>query len=307
LGATTKSRIGIDLGGTKIEGIVLTADGSVTQRVRLPTPSEDYDSTLETIAAIVSQLELQAGRCSVGVGTPGAISPTTARMKNANSTCLNGNPLQQDLERRLDRPIRIANDANCFALSEAVDGSGSGANVVFGVILGTGVGGGLVVNRRVIVGANAIAGEWGHNLLDPLTPNEALPPRCYCGRQGCVESWLSGPALSRDHEAVTGERLTAEELHSALLAGDAAAGRSLERYADRLARALSSVINIVDPDIIVFGGGLSRIKSLYELIPQKWGATIFSDSVDTQLLPPTHGDAGGARGAAWLWGAEEDE
>ena len=307
MGATTKPRIGIDLGGTKIEGIVLAADGSVRQRVRHPTPAEDYDSTLDSIAAIVSELELQAGRCSVGVGTPGAISPATGRMKNANSTCLNGNLLQQDLERRLSRPIRIANDANCFALSEAVDGSGSGANVVFGVILGTGVGGGLVVNRRVIVGANAIGGEWGHNLLPPLTPEDALPPRCYCGQQGCVESWLSGPALSRDHEALSGERLSAEELHSALLAGDAAAGRSFERYADRLARALSAVINIVDPDVIVLGGGLSSIKLIYDLVPQKWGATVFSDRVDTQLLPPTHGDAGGARGAAWLWGAEEEE
>ena len=290
-------RIGIDLGGTKIEGIVLGPAGDVLERKRRPTPGS-YDDTLATIGEIVRDLESDGKALPVGIGTPGAVSPATGRIKNANSTCLIGRPLRKDLERVLERRIRLANDANCFTLSEASDGAATGCLVVFGVILGTGVGGGIVVDGRPLTGGNAIAGEWGHNPLPFPGDDERPGPECYCGRHGCIESWLSGPGIAADHERHGGSRWTAEEIASS---EDPAAAETLERYAHRLARALAGVVNILDPDCIVLGGGLSRIDLLYRRVPQLWPEWVFSDRVDTRLLPPAHGDAGGARGAAWLW------
>ena len=297
-------RLGIDLGGTKIELAALDAAGSIRLRRRVATPAGDYDATLSTVAALVSDAERELGaKGRVGIATPGALSLASGRIKNANSTCLNGRPLRQDLERVLDREIRIANDANCFALSEAVDGAAKGARVVFGVILGTGVGGGLVVDRRVIDGANAIAGEWGHNPLPLPQPGDEPLPACYCGRRGCVETYLSGPGLANDHAKAGGERLTPEVIAERAAAGDAACVATLARYERRLARALSTVINIVDPDVIVLGGGLSNIQTLYTHVPRLWGAHVFSDEVRTRLAAPIHGDSSGVRGAAWLWDA----
>jgi len=275
-------RIGIDLGGTKIEGLALDDAGRELARRRVPTPRDDYARTIEAIAALVATLEATAtGRGSVGVGIPGALSRVTGLVKNANSTWLIGRPLQQDLEAALARPVRLANDADCFALSEATDGAGRGARVVFGAILGTGVGGGIVVDGRVLAGPNAIAGEWGHNPL-PLPDDDDLPlPPCYCGRRGCIETYLCGPALERD--------------------GGAANTTALARYEARLARALAGVINVLDPDVIVLGGGVSNIDSLYANVPALWGAHIFSDRVATRLARPVHGDSSGVRGAAWLW------
>jgi len=268
------SRIGIDLGGTKIEALALDAGGRETLRKRVATPRGDYQGTLNAIGSLVAE----AGEGSVGVGIPGALSHATGLVKNANSTWLIGKPLQQDLERVLGREVRIANDANCFALSEATDGAATGAEVVFGVILGTGVGGGIVVRGRIVEGANAIAGEWGHNPL-PLPRAEDMPLRpCYCGRAGCIETYLSGPALERD-------------------GGEPA----LDLYCERLARALAGVINILDPDVIVLGGGVSNIARLYDQVPKLWPRHVFSDHIATRLLPPRHGDSSGVRGAAWLW------
>jgi len=268
-------RIGIDLGGTKIEALSLDAAGREVFRKRIPAPRGDYASTLAAVAALVRE----AGDGTVGVGIPGALSKVTGLVKNANSTWLIGKPLKEDLETAIGREVRLANDANCFALSEAVDGAGQGAEVVFGVILGTGVGGGIVVRGEVLTGPNAIAGEWGHNPL-PLPQASDLPLRpCYCGRSGCIETYLSGPALERD-------------------GGEAALGR----YAERLARALAGVINILDPDVIVLGGGVSNVARLYSDVPKLWQPHVFSDQVATRLLPPRHGDASGVRGAAWLWG-----
>ena len=293
-----RPRIGIDLGGTKIEGIVLASDGTILERLRRPTPQNAYTSTLEAICDLVRQLEADYGELPVGIGTPGTISPATGRIKNANSTCLNGKRLHEDLEHRLSRPVRMANDANCFALSEAVDGAGAGRRVVFGAILGTGVGGGVIIERQPLVGLNAIAGEWGHNSLPDPRDHERPGPSCYCGRKGCVESWLSGPSMAADHYRLTGVSLTAREI----AASQAPADRStVERYAHRLARSLAVVINLLDPDCIVLGGGLSQINRLYTLVPEIWGEWVFSDRVDTPLLPPRHGDSGGTRGAAWLW------
>ena len=269
------ARIGIDLGGTKTEAIALDAAGRELFRKRVPTPRGDYQATLKTIAALVEE----AGPGSVGVGIPGALSHATGLVKNANSTWLIGKPLKEDLERVLGREVRIANDANCFALSEATDGAGAGAEVVFGVILGTGVGGGIAVRGRVLEGANSIAGEWGHNPL-PLPRAEDLPLRpCYCGRQGCIETYLCGPALERD-------------------GGEAA----LDLYCERLARALAGVINILDPEVIVLGGGVSNVARLYDNVPRLWTRYVFSDRVATRLAPPRHGDSSGVRGAARLWG-----
>ena len=294
-------RIGIDLGGTKIEVVVLDAAGAVRHRRRIGTPAGDYGATVEAIAALAEGAERDVGeRCSVGVATPGAPSLVTGRMRNANSTWLNGQPLRADLEARLGREVRIENDANCFALSEAVDGAGRGTAIVFGAILGTGVGGGIVIEGRVLRGANAIAGEWGHNPL-PLPSPEEPPPLCYCGRRGCIETYLSGPGLAADHARRHGERLVAEEIARRAAEGDPAAHASLERYEARLARALGAVINIVDPGVIVLGGGLSKVARLYERVPALWRAHVFSDEVSTRLLPPVHGDASGVRGAAWLW------
>lgn len=298
-------RIGIDLGGTKIEAVALGPGGVELARRRVPTPQGDYVGTVRAVANLVAAIEAETGRRGrVGVGTPGAISPATGLIKNANSTCLIGQPLDRDLEAALARPVRFANDANCFALSEASDGAAAGADVVFGVILGTGVGGGIVVGGRVLAGPNAIAGEWGHNPLPWADADEQPGPACYCGKPGCIETFLSGPGLATDHAAATGERLDAEAIVAAART-DAAAEASLRRYERRLAKALAHVINLLDPDVIVLGGGLSRIDRLYTNVPAVWGEYVFSDTVATRLVPPRHGDSSGVRGAAWLWPEEE--
>jgi len=295
-------RIGIDLGGTKIEGIALAARGAVRERRRVPTPRDDYDATLAAIVKLVAELERASGEgASVGIGHPGAVSPSTGLIKNANSTWLNGRPLACDLEATFGRPVRLANDANCFALSEAVDGAGSDAAVVFGVIIGTGTGGGVVVNRTVLTGPNAIAGEWGHNPL-PWPREDELPGQeCYCGLRGCIETFLSGPGFAREHEQRVGERLDAPAIAAKAKEGDVEAERSLTIYVDRMARSLATIINVLDPDAIVLGGGMSHIDALYERVPKEWGRYVFSDRVDTPLRKALHGDASGARGAAWLW------
>ena len=278
-------RIGVDLGGTKIEAIVLDG-GREVFRKRIPAPRGDYGATLTAIRILLEGLE-----GTVGIGIPGALSRATGLVKNANSTWLIGKPLKEDLEKALGREVRIANDANCFALSEAVDGAGKGADVVFGVILGTGVGGGIVVRGQVLTGPNAIAGEWGHNPL-PLPRESDLPlPSCYCGRKGCIETYLSGPGLARDAKAATAEAAAGDE-------------RAMARYEERLARALASVVNTLDPDVIVLGGGMSNVARLYDNVPRLWGRYVFSDRVDTRIVPPVHGDSSGVRGAAWLWGRE---
>ncbi len=297
-------RIGIDLGGTKIEGIVLDPDGEVRARRRVATPRDDYDATLDRVAALVKELQGTAGGdASIGIGTPGAISPATGLIKNANSTWLNGRRLKEDLERRLGREIRVANDANCFALSEAADGAGAGASIVFGVIVGTGTGGGIVVNGEVLPGADAIAGEWGHNPLPWPREDEHPGPLCWCGRRGCLEQYLSGPGMTRDHLERTGERLEPAEIAARAEAGDAAAKATLDRYVDRMARGLATVVNLLDPDAIVLGGGMSNLTVLYERVPALWGDYVFSDRIDTVLRRPAHGDASGVRGAARLWPA----
>ena len=292
-------RIGIDLGGTKIEGLALAADGRPLHRLRVPAPRGSYDLTLAAIADLVGALEAHTGqRGTVGVGIPGAISPATGLVKNANSTWLIGHPLAEDLARVLGRPVRLENDANCFALSEAFDGAGAVAAVVFGVILGTGTGGGLVVHGAIVTGANAIAGEWGHNPLPSPRDDERPGPACYCGRFGCIETFLSGPGMSRDYEAAGGAAIDAIEIASRAERGEPAAMRCLARYEDRLARGLAGVINVIDPDVIVLGGGLSNIARLYANVPRLWAPYVFSDHVATRLVPPVHGDASGVRGAA---------
>ncbi|MDP6582642.1 MAG: ROK family protein [Vicinamibacterales bacterium] len=302
LARTTPGRIGIDLGGTKIEGVTLSPDGAILARHRVPTPRNDYPGTLEAIAGLVERLEDSAGpSASVGVGMPGTLSPATGLVKNANSVWLIGRPLADDLQRVLNRPVRFDNDANCFALSEARDGAGQGSRLVFGVILGTGTGGGLVVDGQVWRGANAIGGEWGHNPLPWPGPYEQPAPRCYCGQTGCIETFLSGPGLAADHERATGERAAPARIVTAALAGDAGAEATLVRYEDRLARALATLINVLDPDVIVLGGGLSNLDRLYVTVPRVWGAYVFSDQVVTTLVPAVHGDSSGVRGAAWLW------
>jgi len=298
-------RIGIDLGGTKIEGIVLADDGRERARLRVPTPRDSYEATLEAVAGVIRELEAQVGEaCRVGLGHPGAISPATGLVKNANSTRLNGRPLDVDLKRVLDRTdIRLSNDANCFAVSEAADGAGAGAPIVFGVILGTGVGGGIVIDGRPLVGAQAIGGEWGHNAL-PLPRDDERPgPQCYCGRKGCVESWLSGPAFQAQYLTASGSELRATDIAEAAATGERIASECLERYCDRLARSLANVVNLLDPHVIVLGGGLSKIPQLYERVPDLWRDYVFSerDRIATRLLPPRHGDSSGVRGAAWLW------
>ncbi len=288
-------RIGVDVGGTKIEAIALDSAGEIVARRRLATPRGDYDGTLDAIAGLVRELESEtAGRAKVGVCTPGALSPATGLIKNANSTWLIGRPFDKDLARVLDRPVRLDNDANCFALSEASDGAGAGARVVFGVILGTGVGGGIVVDGAPLTGPNAIAGEWGHNPLPWPRDDERPGPECYCGRHGCIETFLSGPGLARDHRAATGEDLTPEAIVTR-------AGDTITRYTERLARALAHVINLLDPDVIVLGGGLSNIVTLYDEVPALWSDFVFSDHVATRLVRNRHGDSSGVRGAAWLW------
>jgi len=292
-------RIGIDVGGTKIEAIGLASDGTIRARRRVDAPRGDYERTVKTLVDLVEAIELDTGeRGSVGLGIPGTISPATGWIKNANSTWLNGQPLDRDLSRALNRPVRLANDANCFALSEATDGAAAGAGVVFGVIIGTGCGGGVVVHGRLLTGANAVAGEWGHNGLPWPDESEWPGPPCYCGRQGCIETFLSG----RGMQAAYGDSsLTAREIAEAAAKGDARAGAAIERYATRLAKGLASVINVLDPDVVVLGGGLSNIDALYERVPQLWRDWVFSDRVDTRLVRARHGDSSGVRGAAWLW------
>ena len=294
-------RIGIDLGGTKIEGLALD-DGRELARTRVTTPRGDYRATIEAIVSVVDHLERTVGaRGTVGVGMPGTISPASGLVKNANSVWLIGQPFAQDLEAALARPVRLANDANCFALSEAVDGAAAGAEVVFGVILGTGTGGGVVVRRHVLTGPNAVAGEWGHNPMPWPEPGEWPGPPCYCGRTGCIETFLSGPGFARDHAEASGERASGPEIIARAETGDTAAIASLRRYEARLARALASVINVLDPDVIVLGGGLSGVPSLYVEAPRLWGPFVFSDTVTTRLVSPRFGDSSGVRGAAWLW------
>ena len=295
-------RIGLDLGGTKTEVIALDERRGELLRRREPTPAGDYDATLALMAKLVRETEADVGkRGSVGVGTPGALSPATGILRNSNSTCLNARPLKQDFERVLGREVRIANDANCFALSEAVDGAARDARVAFGVILGTGVGGGIVVRGRVLGGANAVSGEWGHNALPWPEADELPGPPCYCGKNGCIETFLSGAGLAREHEPGTGEKLAPQEIAARAAAGDAAAEATLARYEERLARGLASVVNVLDPDVIVLGGGLSNIERLYANVPRAWGRWIFSDVVRTRLVPNYHGDSSGVRGAALLW------
>ena len=295
-------RIGIDLGGSKIEGAAIDASGSVRFRHRVVTPAQDYRGTIEAITALVRTIEQEIGvTATVGIGIPGAVSPTTGLVKNANSTWLIGQPLQHDIETALGRPARLANDANCFALSEATDGAGAPAETVFGVILGTGVGGGIAIRRQILVGAHAIAGEWGHNPLPWPRDEERPGPRCYCGRSGCIETFLSGPGLAADHQRHGGAVLDGPAIAAAAAAGDAQCRETLDRYAERLARALAGVINILDPDAIVLGGGLSSLRHLYEEVPRHWVGHIISDTIATRLLPPVHGDSSGVRGAAWLW------
>lgn len=298
-------RIGVDLGGTKTEAIALDESGRERARRRVPTPVGDYAATLHALAGLVEQLETALGsRCRVGVGMPGTISPATGLVKNANSTWLNGRPLAEDLRQRLSRTVRLANDANCFALSEATDGAGAGAPVVFGVIVGTGTGGGVVVDGKVLTGPNAVAGEWGHNPLPWPRDGEWPGPPCYCGRSGCIESFLSGPGLARDYEHATGRRRGPHAIMQAA-GSEPEAEAALVRYEERMARGLASVINVLDPDVIVLGGGLSNLARLYESVPRLWSRYVFSDRVDTRLRPPQHGDSSGVRGAAWLWAPDE--
>ena len=295
-------RIGIDLGGTKIEAIALDADTPVAVRRRVATP-RDYAATLDAIIRFVAELEAETGRTgTVGVGIPGVVSRATGLVKNANSTWLNGRPLLADLEARLSRPVRVANDANCFTLSEAIDGAGRGFEAVFGVILGTGVGGGIAIRQRIHEGPNQIAGEWGHNPLPWMTDGErAAAPECYCGKHGCVETFLSGPGFERDHALLSGARRSSPEIVRAAAAGDPHAIEALERYKDRLARALAAVINLLDPDAVVLGGGMSNLPDLPSDISALLPGYVFSDTVLTKVVLNAHGDSSGVRGAAWLW------
>ena len=292
-------RIGIDVGGTKIEAVAIADDGSERLRRRIAAPRGDYASTLAAVTGLVRAIESDLGvEATVGIGIPGSVSHATGLVRNANSTWLNGTPVADDLSRILDRPIRLANDANCFALSEATDGAGADASVVFGVIIGTGTGGGVVVNRRVVTGANGVAGEWGHNPLPAPRGTESPGPPCYCGRRGCIETFLSGPALANDYAASGGAAVTAQEVAARAATGDTRAVAALERYEERLARALGSVINLLDPHVVVLGGGLSNIDRLYDRVPQLWAPYVFSDTITTRLRRAVHGDSSGVRGAA---------
>ena len=294
-------RIGIDLGGTKIEGIALDDKGHELIRHRVATPVGDYQATLKAIESLVLHIQSSLDNTgSIGIGTPGSISPKTGLLRNSNSVCMNGQPVKQDLEKLLKREIRITNDANCFALSEATDGAAKGAELVFGVIIGTGTGAGIVINGKVLNGANAIAGEWGHNPLPWPEKSELPGPECYCGKQGCIETFLSGPGLSVDYLANTGEQKTAIEI-VAMANTDSQAEACLKRYEDRMARGLAFIINVLDPDVIVLGGGMSNVTRLYKHVPELWGKYVFSDVVNTRLVPPDYGDSSGVRGAAWLW------
>ena len=299
--APTNARIGVDLGGTKIEAVALDQAGAILGRERVPTP-RDYRATLDAITRLVLGLEARLGvRGTVGVGIPGAVEPRTGLVKNANSVWLIGKPLTGDLAAALDRPVRMENDANCFALSEAVDGAGAGAANVFGVILGTGVGGGIVIDGKVIEGVNLIAGEWGHNPLPWITLDEFPGPPCYCGKRGCIETFLSGPGFESDYAAATGQRRSARAIVDAAGTGEPSARDALARYHDRLARALASVINLLDPDVIVLGGGMSNTPGLSAAVSDRLPLYVFSSTVETRVVGNRHGDSSGVRGAAWLW------
>ena len=292
-------RFGLDLGGTKMESILIDGDGAIVWRKRRPTPAEDYQAIIDTIGALVAEADIHADKpVSVGIGMPGSLSPVTGLVRNSNTQSLNDQPIRQDLEACLARPVRLANDANCFALSEAQDGAGQGAQSVFGVILGTGCGGGLVINGALQEGVNGVGGEWGHNPLAAPTIDEVPGPACYCGRTGCNEVWISGSGFARDHAATTGQNMTAEEI---IAAATPEAEASFERLCDRIARALGAVVNLLDPEAIVLGGGLSNVDALYTRVPEIWHNYIFSDAIETKLLKNRHGDSSGVRGAAWLW------
>ena len=300
-------RIGVDVGGTKIEALAMSGNGSELGRRRVATPKGDYEATVGAIADVVTALELDVGaRATVGLGTPGAVDPASGVLKGSNSTALNGRPLGRDVGRRLRREVRIANDADCMALSEAVDGAGAGAASVFGVIMGTGVGGGLVIGGTLVSGPNAITGEWGHNPLPWPRPEELPGPACYCGRVGCIETFLSGPGLERDYREHTGRRKAAAEIDREATS-DPAAAAALERGADRMARSLATVVNLVDPEVIVLGGGVSNIDVWYSRVPQLWDRYVFSEDVLTRLVKAHHGDSSGVRGAAWLWPRRPEE
>lgn len=306
---TAPVRVGVDLGGTKIAGVALGAGGRSLAEHRMPAPRHDYCATVRAIAEMVHDLEAKAvgpnAGASVGIGIPGSVSPASGLVQNANSTWLNGKLLQRDLEAHLGRPVRLANDANCFALSEAVDGSGAGARAVFGVILGTGCGGGLVRDKVLIDGPRGICGEWGHNPLPWASADEHPGPECWCGRAGCIETWVSGPGLEADHARVTGGRISAEEIAARASSGNSAARATLDRHAGRLARGLAHVVNIFDPDVIVLGGGLSKLAHLYEVLPRLAAPHVFAEPAQVVVKPPAWGDAGGVRGAAWLWGGPQ--
>jgi fructokinase len=294
--------IGVDLGGTKIEGAAFASDGSELARFRVASPREDYAATIRAIAELVLRLEgAAAAPGNVGIGMPGSISPRTGLVQNANSTWLNGRHFDRDLSIALGRRVRLANDANCFALSEAVDGAGAGARSVFGVILGTGCGGGIVIDGRLVDGPRGIAGEWGHNPLPWAARSERPGPQCWCGQRGCLETWVAGPALERDHAHATGEQLTVEQIARKAAAGNVMAEGTLERHASRLGRGLAAVVNLLDPDVIVLGGGLSNLDHLYRMLPTLIAPYVFSDTIEVDVRPPRWGDAGGVRGAAWLW------
>ncbi len=298
-------RIGVDLGGTKIEALALDPTGHAVYRQRIPAPQGDYRATIEAVAGLVELAEQTLGsKGSVGIGIPGAISPKTRLIKHANSTWITGHPFERDMAARLGRPVRFANDADCFALSEATDGAGAGARVVFGAILGTGVGGGIVVEGRPLAGPNAIAGEWGHNPLPWPRDEERPGPQCYCGKTGCIETFLSGPGLARDYATATGARLPAAAVAQRIDAKEPTALAALERYLDRLARSLATVVNLIDPDVIVLGGGVSNIAALYEPLPGRLADHVFSkEPVATRIVRARFGDSSGVRGAAWLWPA----
>ena len=296
-------RIGIDLGGTKIEGLLIDLEGRELARQRIKTPRHDYHGTLRTLRELVERLEAEGGaNATVGLGMPGSISPRTGLGQNANSTWLNGKPFAKDLAAALARPVRVANDANCFALSEVVDGAGAGARTVFGVILGTGTGGGLVVDQHIVDGPNGTGGEWGHMPLPWSEADEHPGALCFCGRRGCMETWVAGPFLEADHTRATGDRLSATDISARAQEGDAVAAATLQRHASRLARGLALIVNITDPDVIVLGGGLSRLTHLYDVLPDQMAPWILSDRPSVAIKPPVWGDAGGVRGAAWLWG-----
>lgn len=299
-------RVGIDLGGTKIEAVVMDQASGIVARQRRPTPRHDYEAILDTLAALVAAVEAEAGTgpLPVGIGTPGSLSPATGRLRNSNTVVMNDQPFVADIQARLDRTVRIANDANCLTLSEASDGAAAGCAVVFGVILGTGCGGGVVVDGRLRAGANGVGGEWGHNPLpwpDPDDAQESPGHRCWCGRRGCMETYLSGTGLALEYHRSGGEQVTGQQVIERAEAGEAHALAVRERYANRLARGLASIINLLDPDAIVLGGGLSNVDWLYARVPELWQQWVFSDVIDTRLLRASHGDSSGVRGAAWLW------